>query len=85
MNKLVIPSLLLGVVMIAGAFAFMPVQEASMVHTTGTTQGASSVTTTVAAGGTDGGTIVFTCGSASACIVYDIYITSDIDIIYYTS
>jgi len=37
MNKLVIPSLLLGVVMIAGAFAFMPVQEASTVHLSGTT------------------------------------------------
>jgi len=33
MNKITIPALLLGVVMIAGAFAFMPVQEASTVHT----------------------------------------------------
>ena len=33
MNKLTIPALLLGVVMVAGAFAFMPVQEASTVHT----------------------------------------------------
>ena len=33
-SKIMIPSLLLGVVMIAGAFAFMPVQEASTVHTT---------------------------------------------------
>ena len=32
MNKLAIPSLLLGVVMIAGAFAFMPVQQASTTH-----------------------------------------------------
>ena len=39
MNKIAIPALLLGVVMIAGAFAFMPVQEASTVHTsTATTQ-----------------------------------------------
>ena len=36
MNKLAIPALLLGVVMVAGAFAFMPVQEASTVHATGT-------------------------------------------------
>jgi len=33
MNKLTLPALLLGVVMIAGAFAFMPVQEATTVHT----------------------------------------------------
>jgi len=37
MNKIAIPTLLLGVVMIAGAFAFMPVQEASTVHTGGLT------------------------------------------------
>jgi hypothetical protein len=37
MNKITIPALLLGVVMIAGAFAFMPVQEASTVHTGATT------------------------------------------------
>ena len=34
MNKMTIPSLLLGIVMIAGIFAFMPVYEASTVHTT---------------------------------------------------
>ena len=32
MNKLVIPALLLGVVMVAGAFAFVPVGEAATVH-----------------------------------------------------
>ena len=37
MNKLTIPALLLGVVMIAGVFAFMPVQEASTVHLSTTT------------------------------------------------
>ena len=45
MNKITIPALLLGVVMIAGAFAFMPVQEASTVHTTSaTTLGADAIT-----------------------------------------
>ena len=39
MNKIAIPTLLLGVVMIAGIFAFMPVQEASTVHTTAATAG----------------------------------------------
>lgn len=34
MNKLVIPALLLGVVMVAGAFAFVPVGQAATVHDT---------------------------------------------------
>ena len=34
MNKLTIPAILVATVMIAGAFAFMPVQQASTVHTT---------------------------------------------------
>ena len=34
MNKVMIPALLVFTVMIAGAFAFIPVQEASTVHTT---------------------------------------------------
>jgi len=34
MNKVVIPTLLIATVMIAGIFAFMPVNEASTVHTT---------------------------------------------------
>ena len=32
MNKLVIPALLLAVVMVAGAFAFVPVGQAATVH-----------------------------------------------------
>jgi len=43
MNKITIPALLLGVVMIAGAFAFMPVQEASTVHTSAATLTQQSV------------------------------------------
>jgi hypothetical protein len=34
MNNKAIPTLLIATIMIAGAFAFMPVQEASTVHTT---------------------------------------------------
>ena len=34
MNKLTIPAILVATVMVAGAFAFMPVQQASTVHTT---------------------------------------------------
>jgi len=75
MNKLTIPALLLGVVMIAGAFAFMPVQEASTVHTTGAASGATSTTTTGAFA--TAGNLVFNCSAASACVVQEIYINSD--------
>ena len=34
MNKLTIPAILVATVMVAGAFAFMPVEQASTVHTT---------------------------------------------------
>ena len=34
MNKFAIPAILVATVMVAGAFAFMPVEEASTVHTT---------------------------------------------------
>jgi hypothetical protein len=47
MNKITIPALLLGVVMIAGAFAFMPVQEASTVHTSAANLANQSVIKTV--------------------------------------
>jgi len=36
MNKLTIPAILVATVMVAGAFAFMPVEQASTVHTTNT-------------------------------------------------
>ena len=44
MNKLTIPVILVATVMIAGAFAFMPVEQASTVHTT-----ANLITTTIGA------------------------------------
>jgi len=77
MNKLAIPALLLGVVMIAGAFAFMPVQEASTVHTS--VGGAANqfkvitapqVTGLVIEGGA---TTTLTC--ATGCIVHGITIS----------
>lgn len=37
MNKIVFPALLAATIMIAGAFAFMPVEQASTVHATGAT------------------------------------------------
>ena len=44
MNKFAIPTILLTTVMVAGMFAFMPVEQASTVHTTGTIVVPSSVT-----------------------------------------
>ena len=41
MNKLAIPAILVATVMVAGIFAFMPVQQASTVHTSGTITTAS--------------------------------------------
>ena len=37
MNKFAIPTILVATVMVAGIFAFMPVEQASTVHTSGTT------------------------------------------------
>jgi len=36
MNKIAIPALLVATIMVAGAFAFVPVEQASTVHTSGT-------------------------------------------------
>jgi len=36
MNKIVFPALLVATIMVAGAFAFMPIEQASTVHTTAT-------------------------------------------------
>jgi len=75
MNKLMIPAILVATVMVAGMFAFIPVEQASTVHTTGTTQGTSSVTTTGAFA--TAGDLVFTCGADSACVIQEIYLNSD--------
>ena len=42
MNKIAIPALLVATVMVAGAFAFLPVEQASTVHTTAAGQGINS-------------------------------------------
>ena len=41
MNKLTIPAILVATVLVAGIFAFMPIQQASTVHTSGTITTAS--------------------------------------------
>ena len=75
MNKLTIPAILVATVMVAGIFAFIPVEQASTVHTTGTTQGTTSTTTTGAFA--TAGDLVFTCGALSGCVIQEIYINSD--------
>ena len=82
MNKLAIPSLLLGVVMIAAAFAFMPVQEASTVHTTilaGSMEPFAAPTAAVATASGGQLTATFTCTSGQTCVIYDaiVHITAD--------
>ena len=42
MNKLTIPAILVATVMVAGIFAFMPVEQASTVHLSGTITGVAS-------------------------------------------
>ena len=56
MNKLTIPAILVATVMVAGVFAFMPVEQASTVHTTviaSISASCDAATTTVAAGGAE--------------------------------
>ena len=78
MNKIAIPALLLGVVMIAGAFAFMPVQEASTVHTTilaGSMEPFAATTAAVATASGGQLTATFTCTSGQTCVIYDAVVT----------
>ena len=75
MNKLAIPAILLATVMVAGIFAFSPIEKATSVHTT--------ITATIGEGfrissgsqdlGTQGGTNTFTLNCTNACIVESIH------------
>ena len=74
MNKILMPALLVATIMVAGMFAFAPVEQASTVHTTGITQG----TTTVSSSTTGAeGTVTLTCGATSACVIQEIFITDE--------
>ena len=79
MNKLTIPALLLAVVMIAGTFAFMPIQEASTVHAT--LQETSTNYVTVTSSGSvvgDDDSFLITCPSGNdACKILEIYVDND--------
>jgi hypothetical protein len=76
MNNKAIPTLLIATIMIAGAFAFMPVQEASTVHTsTASTQTSSVIlqgqdaTAVIALSDDDLGTITIQARDANAAAV----------------
>jgi len=75
MNKLTIPAILAATVMVAGIFAFMPVEQASTVHTT--VQGTQTVIAEITAAQVDGtvldggATTTLTCGGP--CIILGIH------------
>ena len=73
MNKLMIPAILAATVMVAGIFAFMPVEQASTVHTTsGLSAIVESVTTATTAADQD---ILITCPTTSTgCHILEVYI-----------
>jgi len=79
MNKLIIPTILTATVLVAGMFAFMPVQQASTVHTTvqaNTAQFSIQTANGNAAGA--GETITITCPAASdGCTILDLIIFND--------
>jgi len=76
MNKLTIPTILVATVMVAGAFAFMPVEQATTVHTT--IQGTQLIDRTDSASATVAATdFTFTCDRG--CVIQGIHIDDDDD------
>jgi len=74
MNNKAIPTLLIATIMIAGAFAFMPVEEASTVHATANSssvQYAEDLTDRLAAANTDTATITIDAGATDSIFKLD--------------
>ena len=72
MNKLLIPTILVATVMIAGVFAFMPIEKASTVHAgIGTTANVIEDRATLLTSGAD---VACTVTSASDMIIIEIYL-----------
>jgi len=79
MNRITIPSLLAATILVAGIFAFMPIEEASTVHITiqSNISQFSVVTTQSTADGT-GENFRITCATGSAgCRILDVYLDDD--------
>ena len=74
MIKIVLPVLPVSVVMIAGIFAFVPVQQASTVHTTVFAE-SSSISETIATSGGAAETYTITCpANSDGCHILEVYI-----------
>src|SRR3989338_8606613 len=69
MNKLAIPAILTATIMVAGMFAFMPVEQASTVHTT--------LQDTTGTWQTD--SLTYTTATSGAAVAADFSITVDAD------
>jgi len=77
MNKLMIPAILAATVLVAGIFAFMPVEQASTVHTTIQASTTHLVDTTVEATAS-GDNFLITCPATSdGCIINEIYVDNE--------
>ena len=70
MNKLTIPSILAATVLIAGIFAFMPVEKASTVHTGIGTNQIEQIQKTLPTAGT---TVTLTITASTDTVINDIW------------
>lgn len=71
MNKTVIPSILTATILVAGIFAFMPVEKASTVHTSIGTQQVEVVRKTLPSDGTD---VLVTITAATDTVIHAVWI-----------
>ena len=72
MNKIAIPTLLVATIMVAGMFAFAPVEQASTVHTT------LGQTITLTEEETDDtNNFILTCQAATVCQILDVYLIEE--------
>ena len=79
MNKLIIPTILTATILVAGIFAFMPVQQATTVHTTGTTTLAAGTFTTIGLSSINLAMDLFDASAINVVDGMEIEITSTVD------
>ena len=78
MIKFYIPILLSVTIVIAGVFAFVPVEQASTVHTT-ILEGSMNLVTVTATSTANDDDFIITCPSTSdACLIKEIYVDDDL-------
>jgi hypothetical protein len=86
MNNKAIPTLLIATIMIAGAFAFMPVQEASTVHTTSGNSAIQELVSEIT-GSTADEDILLTCpATSSGCHILEVFVQNTVaqDVVFDT-